>query len=67
MTVSARSVFVLYTFKFYIITFESSYFNLKSGIKQSKISQKFAEQWLMKAKILGPTDDSWPYFFRKMN
>ena len=42
---------------------ESSYSNLKFGMKQPKISQKFAEQWLPKPKISGPADDRRPDFF----
>ena len=44
---------------------ESSYFNLKFGIKQSEIGWKFAEQCLPKARILGPADDRRPDFFGK--
>ena len=44
---------------------ESSYFNLKFGIKQSKIGWKFAEQWLPKAETSGSADDRQPDFFGK--
>ena len=44
---------------------EFPYFNLKFGIKESKIDWKFAEQWLTKAKISGPADDRRPDFFEK--
>ena len=51
-----------------VFTFsESSCFNLKFGIKQSKIGWKFVEEWLPKAKISGSTDDRRPDFFRKMH
>ena len=40
---------------FALIFSESSYFNIKFCIMQSKIGSKFAEQWLKKAKISGPT------------
>ena len=33
---------------------EFSYVNLNFGIKKSKIGLKFAEQWLPKAKLIGP-------------
>ena len=52
----------------YVICFifsESSYFNLKFGVKQSKIGWKFAEQWPTKAKIFGSTDDRQPDFIEK--
>ena len=39
--------------------------NIKFGIKQSKIGWKFAEQWLLKAKILGPADEQTTRFFEK--
>ena len=55
-TLSTRSTFIFS---------ESSYFILKFGIKQSKISWKFAEQWLTKVRISGPTDDRRPEFFEK--
>ena len=38
-------------------------FNWKFGIKQSRIGWKFAEQWLLQAKILGTVDDREPNFF----
>ena len=44
---------------------ESSYFNLKFGINQFKIGLKLAEQWLAKAKILGPVDEQTARFFKK--
>ena len=44
---------------------ESTYFNLKFGIKQFKIYWKFAERWLPNAKISGPADDRRPDFFEK--
>ena len=44
---------------------EFSYFKLKFGKKQSKIGFKFAEQWLPKAKILGPADEQTTRFFEK--
>ena len=47
-TALTRSVFTLH---------ESSYFNLNFGIKQSKNGWKCSEQWLPKAKILGPADE----------
>ena len=34
-------------------------------MKQSKIGWKFAEQWLPKAKILGPADEETTRFFEK--
>ena len=36
---------------------ESSYFNLKCGIKESKIGRKFAKQWLTKGKVSELADD----------
>ena len=45
---------------------EFSYFNLKFGIKQTKIGSKFAEQWLPRAKISGATDDTRHNFLEKM-
>ena len=42
-----------------------SYFNLKLGIKQSKIGYQFAEEWLLKVKILGPADEQTTRFFEK--
>ena len=50
---------------FYIFRITILYFNLKLGIKQSKIGLKFAEQWLLKAKISGLADDRQPDFFEK--
>ena len=43
---------------------ESSYFNLKFGIKQSKIRWKFAKQWLTKAKFLDSLMTNNPNFSR---
>ena len=45
---------------------EFFYFNLKFGIKQSKIGWKFAVEWLPKAKILGTAKGRWLGFFPKM-
>ena len=55
------TVFTLSTF----ILSVSSYFNLKFGIKQSKIGWKLAEEWLPKAKILAPVDEQTIRFFWK--
>ena len=43
---------------------ESSYFNLKFGIKESKICQKFGKQWLTKGKISELADDQQADFFK---
>ena len=56
-----RTVFIQLAFIFS----ESSYLNLKFGIKQSKIGWKFAQEWLTKAKISGLTDDREPDVFEK--
>ena len=44
---------------------ESSYFNLKFGIKQFKMGLKSATEGLPKAKILGPADEQTTRFFSK--
>ena len=56
MTVSTQSVYIFS---------ESPLINLRLGIKQSKIGWNFAEQWLLKARISGPTGDRCPHFFQK--
>ena len=56
MTVFTRPAFIFS---------ESPYFNLKFGIKQSKNGGKFAEQRLMKAKILGLADEQTTRFLEK--
>ena len=43
---------------------ESSYFKLKFGIKESKIGQTFAKQWLTKGKISELADDRQADFFK---
>ena len=48
-----KTVFTRSTFLFS----ESSYFNLKFGIKQPKICRTSTEGWLIKPKILGPSDE----------
>ena len=55
----------LYLHNLFLYFLKSSYFNLKFGIKQSKIGWKFAEQWLPKVKISEPVDDRRPDFFEK--
>ena len=56
MTVFLRSAFLFS---------KSSYFNLKFEIKQSKIGGEFAEEWLPKAKIVGPADEQTTRFCSK--
>ena len=53
--------------RFVVIFSKSSHFNLNCGIKQSKISWNFAEQWLSKVKISEPVDGRWPDFFQKID
>ena len=55
MTVFTQPAYILSKF---------SYFNLKFGIKESKIGRKFAKQWLTKCKISELADDQQADFFK---